>query len=318
MKNLLFGLSVLLFAASCGQNKGSTAFPGATAAEAKMRPMLPPASVKALSLNNIDKATALKMIDHFARYSAHDNKPSIVSYWISWDMLNAMVTMLDKELAAQTSTSKPGPIDGVRIYFAADPSVTTFPLKPTIILVSTKDSGDFSPQERLHHDYYEHAANDALFSLNSIVQPGVAAAPGAKLYAVSGERDDVNCVPLPHNITRDKAEKMVMGFKNHAINTVSEWFDLNMFEVLAKDPHHYGLRIYYATHPNTDTGIEGRDAFVITTTLYDAAARANVDVFDCSVISNVRKSYNKNKKARSPLFPPPGDDNGELCPYNCN
>ncbi|HVS94361.1 MAG TPA: hypothetical protein VHE59_20125 [Mucilaginibacter sp.] len=291
-----------------------------------------------ISLNGIDQQTASAMITHFAAHKDSDKNPLTVSVWLSKQMVHNMVLLLEAERSSQTPTQGTGIdtadktlglTDGVRIYFASDPAINTYPLKTSIILVSTKDAGlSTEPvasckSGRKHADYYPHASNAALFnsgSINGVVCNDNNTCNGAALYSTC-----YNCVPdltcqslLPHSVSRDQAEMMVHSFKHHPINTTSEWFDLALWEAIDADTVHTGIRIYFGTnrYDSVNTYTSKRDALVITTTKTDPATGANVDYFDCAISRTYQRLYGgRYFKGR---WAGPPQDNGELCPNSCN
>jgi hypothetical protein len=288
-----------------------------------------------VSLNGIDSATSIAMITHFQNNKNRDTVPVTTSVWFSREMIHDIVILLVAERKTQTARRGTGAdsldttmdlTDGIRIYFASDPTVNTVPLKTSVILVSTKDCGISldSPAScksgKRHHDYYTHLPNADLFKVGSLsgqLCNGNNNCIGDSLYTTGVNYiDDPNCSVLPHNISRKLAEQMVHGFGNHPINTTSEWFDLFFWEALDENLIYSGIRIYFSTHPKTPSQYTSlRDALVITTTKFDTETGTNVDYFDCPTSATYRAKYNSAHLGTSTS---PGQDNGELCPFNCN
>ena len=293
-----------------------------------------------LTLNGIDSATAKVMIMHFQNNKNRDTIPLTTSIWLSKEVIHDIVSLLHAEIATQIPLQGTGAditdktigiTDGVRIYFASDTSVNTIPLKASIILVSTKDGGISSEPSascksgKKHQDYYNHLANADLFKVSltsSQICNGNNNCAGDSLYRTCYNCvDDPNCPVLPHNISRKSAEEMVHNFRKHSVNTTSEWFDLSFWEALDADTVYNGIHVYFGTYSKSSDQYKSlRDAFVITTTKYDRKTGTNADYFDCPVGASYRAVYNLKyaKKGISPPMMDPGQDNGELCPFNCN
>jgi hypothetical protein len=110
------------------------------------------------------------------------------------------------------------------------------------------------------------------------------------------------------------------------INSNAEWFDLSMWKTLDQDTTVSGIRIYFATNSKCKKDTNEyeqkkslRDGFVITPTKYNKDSGIHEDNFKCNSSINYLNSYMsfyKNDKRRRLLGP--NQDNGELCPNNCN
>ncbi|MGZ3814952.1 MAG: hypothetical protein ACXVB0_23315 [Mucilaginibacter sp.] len=283
-----------------------------------------PSATTGRTLNDIDEVTAGKMMQHFEDLKGSDNAPVTETFWISKEMIHDIVTLLHSEIQQQKARGRKDTTDGVRIYFASDLSVSTYPLNNKILLVSTKENGKALPgaqgcrSGKRHLDYYEHSASADLFKLSNHEIPCVSAGcPGCLLYNSSNPPGTV--CNLPHDIPVSEAEEMVHYFmQNHTINTLGEWFDLCFFETMdrAKTPN--GIRIYFARHKtcSVDPSKSFRDAFVITTTKRDPKTGITVDYFDCD--EDLGKSYQAAYQAKYQILGGVPADNGELCPTNCN
>jgi hypothetical protein len=323
MKTLLAFFAVALAVSACkpkgSQQESSSSRPASTQA----------ATAAGRSLNNIDEHSALRMIEDYVSRGPKDTRPKPKSIWFSKDMIHNIVFLLHEEIKARLAqdphaTDLP---DGFRIYFASDTAVLTYPLKTSVILVSTKDNGPCISVKacksgRKHIDYYDHSLSADLFHMGDIAgQPcdGGSGCTGAALYRTCFCGDDLTCPSLPHNLTREFAEEMVQGFKRRAAGllTSGEWFDLGLLEAIDEDTtkRHNGIRIYFARNPKSDDYESERDAFVISTTEYKSASGNTEDYFDCGIAATYRRKY--LKKFPDKAFSP-GKDKGELCPDNCN
>ena len=282
------------------------------------------------TLNNVDAVTAGVMIEHFKDLEKDDKRPLPESVWLSKEVIHEMVTLLCAERDAQIKQLKSdkvkGITDGIRIYFGCDSSFHQPPLHNIILLVSTKDNGPSVTacrSKKRHLDYYDHCASAPLFKLGSygeICNEGIKCA-GDSLYIKTGRITDKSCiVSLPHRIRRDSAEMMVQGCKDHPFNTYSEWFDLSFWKTIDEDKTHSGIRIYFATHLLVKTDITNslRDALIITTTKYDQKTGTNIDYFNCDTYDQYIKNYQKQYPKVADANFLPTQDNGELCPFNCN
>jgi hypothetical protein len=313
MKKLLLAIGIAFVVVSCSQSN--------TKNEEGKAKALTPSLTAYKSLNGVDAIDAASRIQNFKDLTSQDVRPMKQSVWIKKEMLHDIVLMLDAEKQQGISEGRTDITDGIRIYFASDPSstTTTHPLTTSIILVATKDNGASAndeiscPSRRRHLDYYEHSANAILYKLGSYEQncSDGATCPGATLYNCPSCSSLPGCTSTPHDIPLPVALKMVADFHDHAINTYGEWFDLGLFEILDKETRHNGIRIYFATRPtSSNIDLSNRDAFVITTT----EGTQNTDYYDCETAIAYRNLY----KAKYVHARTPPQDNGELCPKNCN
>jgi hypothetical protein len=253
------------------------------------------------TLNGVDEKTARGMIDFFKNKIYNQAKFTKLNFWFGINVVNDIVTLLHDEKA-----------DGIRIYFVCDTQNTA---NMSILLVPTTRVGNV-PSE-VHQDYYLHSSSEQLFTDKGIagLQYKEGESSGAKLYTRSGEADDPSCdfPHHPHYLKRADAENMVIGFGKNNINTRAEWFPTSVFEDIISNKRTDGMRIYFATHADTvseDTTYRKRDAFVIATTEKDISDSTNHnDYFDCVAFLNLNIPRHR-------LIP--GQDNGSLCPNNCN
>jgi hypothetical protein len=282
-----------------------------------------------ISLNGISESYASAMMDHFAKMKAANKHPIATSIWLSKKEIHEIVTLLETEKGTGLPNT-PGVTDGFRIYFACDTFAKHYPLNTSIILVSTRDNGksDLStiecPSQRKHLDYYEHNSNAGLFKMGYIsgeICYGKGNCVGAKLYHPGIYIDDPTCPPgRPHHIRTQLARHMVAKFENHVINTVSEWFGLGVLEEIDADAKPSGIRIYFATHPlglsKKEKPFSNRDAFVIVPTKWNSKTKSDDDYFDCKTDSYFTKKIMLLSLTAGGNGQ--GEDDGELCPTNCN
>jgi hypothetical protein len=305
MKKLPLALCIILFAMSCRSGRQGCTPPNS--------------NTKPISLNGLDSVTALKMIDNFNKIKSVDKTPLPASIWISSVELHDMIILLEAERDSDIAHRNPkdtdrlkGLTDGVRVYFACDTMATNPHNSTSIIITSTKDNGkSTSPDSvclsgRRHLDYYTHSLNFDLFKIGDIegeICNGGPACVGDSLYIPSKNPSD-RVDSKPYSLSRKKAEKMVQNFYNHPINTEGEWFNLSELVRIDQDPKYDGIRFYFATNDKgSNPEFSGKDCFIITTTAYSKQIGAYVDYFNTSGGTNTIASP---------------QDNGELCPTNCN
>lgn len=293
------------------------------------------------SLNGYDESVAKAMIAPFNN-TGHQ-KPQKTSVWFDRTMIQNMITLINSE----SSTRRP--VDGVRIYLALDKDGNK-----TIVLVSTYNSNIYNNEsfegDNYHYDYWDHSSSAALFNMNTSINGEPChddCKGGALLYKKSGLHDDVSCdINNPHYLSRSLCEDMVISYTTQAINinSRSEWFDIDMingFIKMFQNRKVDGIRVYFAqnliNYPYTYYG--GMDTFVIVpTTGSSTDSNFHQDYFDCSFASDFfKRSVNKLKtqlsiKLRNYFSEKSdeirktmmltgsygGQDNGQLCPFNCN
>jgi len=267
-----------------------------------------------ISLNGVDETVALSMINYFRINNKYDKAPLPTSVHFTRSEILTMVNLLHKEIKADKPGRKDS-IDGIRIYFASDTNGTiNGHLQNTAILVSTRARSDI---KKPHMDYYDHDKT-TLIKIRGL-KSNDHCGEGAKLYTIcTGCLDDKKCDwTLPHYYKRSEAEQIVQNFGKDTINTISEWFDLKMFDQMMKYDFD-GLRIYFGRHiRDQNTKISNRDSFVITTTKYDSSISNYKDYFDC-ITTNSFTNYSWTSNPETSMVPIPSEDKGELCPYNCN
>lgn len=273
------------------------------------------------TLNGVDGTDAGKMIQHFKELNTNDKAPTPECVWISKEMLHDIVVLLESEKKAQIAQGRTDTTDGIRVYFATPPNIAGPHPVHTILLVSTKDNGlsKLTPHQcksrHNHSDYYEHSLNASLFKLKAFGEVCTEGkkCPGDSLYVTctTCAVENQNCKLFSHYIPRSRAEVMVQHFSDHYINTYSVWFDFKFWKDLDRDKVHNGIHIYFATHPpmTDDSDYSSRNTFVITTTKNDSKL-GTVDYFDCKKTDLV--------KITAHFAWLPGQDQGELCPDNCN
>lgn len=280
-----------------------------------------------MTLNGVSAVNAGKMMQQFLSRKDDDKNPVPMSFLINKDMIHNIATVLKQEYSADsikkggdTSDKLKDLTDGVRIYFASDPSVNESPLKNTILLVLTKDGGPVeqgvlhSKTGRKHKDNYTYSKDALLFHMRQYEIPVVGAkCPGCLLY--DPQEPTAPLCNSPHSISRAQAHDMIIAFNGHEINTEAEWFDIDFWKTLDKLPKPFnGIRVYFARHNLYTTPerahVSDRNAVIITTTKRQGGF--DIDDFDCykelaKYFANYKKMFTKGDPK----------DNGELCPDNC-
>ncbi|WP_183575851.1 hypothetical protein HDF18_18260 [Mucilaginibacter sp. X5P1] len=312
MKKLILLIAIISFMISCKSKTNSSNTDTSTnTTKSNVSGKTPTGSVYK-TLNGVDQKTALDMITHFDTSFYNKQKLPQLNFWFGLEVLRDIVTLIRNDSVSQIKANHH--VDGIRIYYAA--SLDT-PSKFSILLVTTVDSvGD-----SLHRDYYLHSS-ERLFTdtgiAGNVFKRGQC--PGANLYnwKLGGFIDDITCnfKDHPHYIKRHMGRKMVKAFGSDVVNTRGEWFPKDLFEDAVNDSRCDGIRIYFAKHPpkgNIDTIFNNRDAFVIVTTKEDKKNKFNhKDYFDCNTFQESVSKYSGHD-----LFSA-GEDNGGLCPNNCN
>jgi len=286
-------------------------------------------NIKNLTLTGQTEATAKDQILSFAAHKDEDNRPEIVSVWFDINTIRRMVDLIKSE------TDLPGNFipDGIRIYYTGDSNSMPY-LKASIVLVSTKTDKHIQyPDQSEHRDYYEHDSTNVLFKTRADSLKGLLSNDdcngGAKLYyrsgkkGICGDSGNSNAVPI------DSAEDMVIRNKNHKhkINTTAEWLGLKVFESYLQDSTNDGVRIYFARRRGV-WGLltTGRNSFLLINT---KPRQNNKDIhdddLDCSssmLYFNRNMYFNKETHKEVANLWKANDttpqDNGQLCPYNCN
>jgi hypothetical protein len=319
MKRLLstFALAALMMAA-CNQ-AGTTATKADSVSAIAAKALAPPpnSDIVRETLDGIPEKDALQMIANF-KPDAETN--TITTFFIKKDMLMLLNDMLAKEIAAPLPGGRHYRTDGIRIYFGKET-----PTSPDIrlIVVATTDSIKFIPpppslpsNEKMHHDYYDHL--QALLH-SSTVPLKITTEPQdmnkAVLYKVCGDCDrEPSCdgVKKPGAIARSYAESMVQNFKGKIISTNAVWFDADRLKRIAEGSSFAGLRIYMATYPDATYNANGLSTLVLTTV--DATGK---DYFYCESETIPFIKGGKRILKYRPLWGP-GENNGSLCPNNCN
>ncbi len=319
MKRLLSTLTLAgLMLAGCnhtGTKTGSGSTYSLTpGAQAKNLTAQPPAPVVYKTLNGVDKSDALQWIKnyHTAAITASPSaRIKVVSYFLNKDMVTKITDLLTNE-ATSTAAHK---TDGVRIYFAKKSATDP---ETILLLVSTIDSAS---TQYTHHDYYGHSA-PVLYDPHQTdlaIKPDAAGSnAGAVLYnsCANCPPMDVSCVAVnyPGSVLRNYAESMIQKFDGSNMNTDAVWFPISLFKRMRTGHSFGGIRIYLATYPDDTYGIgnTGRNTVVLTTV--DSTGK---DYFYCeSDTSRFEKSGKKIIRYRPQWGPP--ENNGSLCPNNCN
>jgi hypothetical protein len=300
------------------------------------------------ALNGYTEPEALQMITPF--YNLGSQAPQVTSVWFDKTIILNMVALLNYEAKPNV---RPLPADGIRIYFAVNGGKQTV----VIVSTEDRGLYNSLSVEKdnFHDDYYDHSSSAALFKMQPPISGetcyGMDCNKVALLYGNSWDTDTCQyTADNPHYLSRSKCENMVHAFvgQQTPINTRGEWFDLkllNAFADVLKNQPFDGVRIYFARHtPNGDTiypDYEDKDAFVIVPTRTvpnSSPAISRQDFYDCSManynptepeIRLLKKAQPKNNFNGIPSYNKltfnfeantsgGGQDNGELCPYNCN
>jgi hypothetical protein len=301
------------------------------------------------SLSGYTKAQVKKMVAPFNTWGTQ--KPQITSVWFDKSIIKNIILLLNSR------DSQRHRIDGIRVYYAYDNSVPAKQTVVLIATTNSGRTNQRSAEnDNYHDDFYNHDTTAALFHMdipiNGKACHDTSCKGGALLYAKSGKPDDVTCdMASPHYLSRSRAEDMVISYArlSSRISSQSEWFDLDMINGFTDEfdgnPAIDGIRIYFAKHLSNDsyTPYPGMDTFVIVpTTGLATDPDFHKDFFDCHFASTFFKNsihtlknrintrlkkrfkYLANKrgaqlkKAYTKLPPYGGQDNGELCPDNCD
>jgi hypothetical protein len=295
------------------------------------------------SLNGYPEATAKTMIAPFLGNRIGSQAPEMASVWFDRNILLAMDALLDSEVAKRRT-------DGIRIYFAY-----TNTHQATIVIVSTQDTGIPNQKslenDNYHEDYYNHSSAATLYNNMQIPILGDvcygSSCDGAALYTPSNDIDTcVYTATNPHYLPKAQCAAMVLGFvaQKENVNSSGEWFDLKLIDAFAKEindkPFIDGIRIYFGRYASDHEFYPNKDAFVIVPTETIPNSNPTIsrqDYFDCYMANDyfltqknetrVRKlKHLKSKKRHFKLFhfefktnpAGGGQDNGELCPDNCD
>jgi hypothetical protein len=300
------------------------------------------------SLSGYSKTEVKSMVARFNTWGTQ--LPQITSVWFDKSIIKNIILLLNSR------DSQRHQVDGLRIYYAYDNSVPA--KQTVVIVATTnggQTNSQSAEHDDYHYDYYKHDPAAPLFHMSIPINGKTChdtCKGGALLYTKSGKPDDVTCdMSSPHYLSRSMAEDMVISFARlgSRISSQSEWFDLDMINGFTDEfdgnPAIDGIRIYFAKHLINDsyTFYRGMDTFVIVpTTGSTTDPDFHRDFFDCHFASTFFKNsiYNlKNrintrlkkrfkylakkrgaqlKRAYKQAPPYGGQDNGELCPDNCD
>jgi hypothetical protein len=305
MKKLVIAISIALVAIVTASYKEARSISKHSKAKVE-----PPALIYS-TLNGMDAIKAAGLMQNFENMRNYDYRPTMTNVWFD----SKTVQLIDNLLVNEGA-------DGIRVYVVNDMSTNTPPFKNSILLVSTKTC-TYDPTK--HTDYYEHSSADPLFNSTTPITGEVHhdnCNGGAVLYTICGGQcpGNTSCVPgNMHYISRTTGEQMVKLYGNHSINIVSEWYDRGLFDAFAADGNYSGIRIYFSTRVNNGSKYSGKDSFVITTTVLGSDGKTQVDDFTCKTNNPFFNGFKKkNKSGKIGKFTTSGQDNGELCPDNCN
>ncbi len=317
MKKLFIGIVYVVTIASCGPKKD------------KQQPLIAKALTSltadsvAKTLNGYSQIEADKYVKYC--YGTKDTKPADTQIWFKKDIVLEMNKLLS---ADSNGTYKP---DGIRIYFSRFKASIDTPihLNNTIVIVPTyaKDSLINGVMTTIHKDYFKHPKNSTLFNIGKIqgeVTHYSDTTMGALLYGIY--KGNLRNCPLPstvHEIPRWKAEKMVQRFhrklfRTGKINAKAEWFKIDMFTDLVSrlnDAHSKcdGIRIYFGRGYKKDSDKnKARLIFALTVPEKFGSVDIHKDYFTCDPR---HRFFGNNYFADTDSD---AQDNGELCPINCN
>jgi|SRR6185312_16085414 len=251
-----------------------------------------------ITLNGVQAADADEMCDYFIQENSSSDASTAIFLNLKW------VQNIYRILTSEND-------DGFRIYFAKTNEAN--PLN-TVVIVSTQNHQDYL----VHSDSFFNTA-DKDFRIDRTGDPDLT---GATLYKPIDPthpcvNDACNIDALDYMDCKE-AHADVINFVNqnakHPINTYSEWFPKGMLENIKNELEDAnlqgvpadGIRVYFALNGKTPTNPDNkhRHTFIIVTT--QLVGNIHQDYYKC---------YNKhpiNTKTKGT------NDNGELCPYNCN
>nr|WP_294792097.1 hypothetical protein [uncultured Mucilaginibacter sp.] len=318
MKKLLSAfVLIIIVAVGCkpGGNEKSAIDPALiTSKKSSAQAAAPPTDIVYEALDGTPRDEALKQIAYF--YIARSGRSyTNESFFLNKDMIKTI-----RDLLATEQPSAGGlKTDGFRIYFGQEsPESETIKL----ILVSTTDSIAYStsPLEKMHHDYYGHskaALHRAGVSLK--IEPEPFSTSGVKLRElVRSPQDDFpdnSCAVIGNdgNLIVSYAKRMVQNFNGNVVETKGVWFDKERLDKMLLEADFAGVRIYIATYHNNFYGSAkyGKSTFVLTT-----VNKSKEDYFNCNPVSIANFIKNENGKWKPEKIEP--QNNGGLCPYNCN
>ena len=329
MKKILIILGVISFIASCrSNNKSDSADSNKNKLAALKNGVTQPTPVSA-TLDAVDSATAVHMIDTFKKYKDQDQNAKAITVWLSKEQLYNIDTLLQSE--AKTKGT-----NGIRLYFGCNPPPKeTTKLDVSILMVSTRErisppdpAGGGSPSI----DYYAHVAT--FLNSGQLETPGQGdKTAGAELYYPTPCAKDICNGGGVHYIDCRNAHDFVHNRSgvNYPINTCSEWYNLcwihSLFQAIYtnKGYHINGLRIYVGYGNNPQDTTKWRDFFVLAPT-YDNKGTPT-DFYECLEdftnlcdSSKLFSNYSRSPKIKSGLKPfwMADYDKGELCPNTCN
>lgn len=290
------------------------------------------------SLNGIIDTVAKKMINNYETY-IKSNKLILKqqNVWFDKTTFKSMTDYIDSINTANVNQPQKPKIDGVRMYLGMSGNASSkFVFQ--VIMVATVYDGycDTCPSKGYHKDIY-FDASASLFQSKRIQGRTMFRrkifGQGERLYTPDTDTsDDVVCPNTePHYITRKQAETWVANDTSKVgMITNSEWFEIGLLDTLANDTKHDGIRIYLAKHGPNDTdkyqkNIKNKDICIFETT--ESSWFTHRDYFDCNTTAGYFNKYlNKLKNSNSPYDKilaegggtnSGGQDNGELCPDNC-
>ena len=256
------------------------------------------------TLNGVDSTEASILIANYK--NAREGQGVTVenvSYFFDRRMVEKILAYLEKEGSG---------VDGVRFYLGKKSGTDA----ETILLpVSTKAG---SGAEK-HTDYYDH--DQLLFDTARVVTLRVnkkGTDPGAVLYDQCPTCPDLEngCKLTPGSLPRSYAEKMIQKFDGKKMNTDAIWLPLSLFKNMANEKSFNGIRVYFGTYPDGTYTPKGQPSYAGRNTIVlTYVDRNGVDDFNCSPMSV--KSQKVGGSGDDGAAGPP-QNNGSLCPLNCD
>ncbi|HWZ04826.1 MAG TPA: hypothetical protein VNX40_14515 [Mucilaginibacter sp.] len=271
------------------------------------------------SLNGILQADADQMVKN--ALTKADPTPANTQIWFSRQVVENVYDLLRED---STTSFKP---DGIRIYFSStDTAVAAKHDNYGIVVVSTYFGGldTVNSQTKIivHKDYFQHASGAALFKtggIGGVITHDNDATNGDSLNMVYNSALKDTCVASSdHYITRQEGAEMVLAFQGNSLKARSEWFDINMLGNLVKemkDKNEDGIRVYFARGVDGINSADdvGKARFAIVTTVPGPNSNIHLDYFGCTKCAAMMMKAALRKKLDQG-----GNDNGELCPSNCD
>lgn len=269
------------------------------------------------TLNGIDQKDAEAWILNFhnARTTNPNLKVEALSYFLNKEMVEKIVDLLNVEPNPTTTHTT----DGIRFYLAKK---TVGDPETMLLLVSTIDSAN---TQYTHHDNYRHATSPLYDATSDIkIRPEKKwSQAGAVLYTHCESCPDIepSCANVVRigSVPRSYAQSMVDEFNGRSMNTDGVWFPLQMFRDIIKQSAFNGIRVYLATYPDgkyspsINEDYDGRNTFVLM-----SVDKTMKDDFVCDPQTAKFEIIGKKIIRYRRPWGGPAQNNGELCPDNCD